>query len=99
MKLHPDKNPVANSFDRYQQIVTAYEVLRDPERREWYDLTGRIGTHILIQMEDPLPSRHPELKTESRANWMTYSSLILKEKGRQAGTINRGMNSGSTLMS
>ena len=41
LKYHPDRNsedPKAN--DKYSKVVNAYELLKDPQRRRMYDMTG-----------------------------------------------------------
>lgn len=43
-KHHPDVNPGDGSAQRkFQEIAAAYEVLKDPERRRWFDRTGDVG--------------------------------------------------------
>lgn len=52
-KFHPDVNPGdAGAHRRFQEIAAAYEILKDPKRRERYDRFGDTG-------EPPLPDAGP----------------------------------------
>src|SRR3974377_1565588 len=52
-KYHPDVNPGdASAKKKFQEIASAYEVLKDAKRRKHYDLTGDTG-------EPPEPGAWP----------------------------------------
>lgn len=46
LKFHPDKNPGDKSAEnQFKEISEAYEVLRDPQKKQMYDQFGHAGTH------------------------------------------------------
>lgn len=49
-KLHPDI-PETGDAERYRHIKNAYEVLSDPEKRQYYDRNGRPPLEVDIDQE------------------------------------------------
>lgn len=43
LKLHPDMQPETNSDEEFKELVEAYEVLKDPQRRAEYDELKKYG--------------------------------------------------------
>lgn len=43
LKLHPDMQPENSSDDEFKELVEAYEVLKDPQRRAEYDELKKYG--------------------------------------------------------
>eukprot|EP00929_Paragymnodinium_shiwhaense_P091839 TRINITY_DN51730_c0_g1_i1.p1 TRINITY_DN51730_c0_g1~~TRINITY_DN51730_c0_g1_i1.p1 ORF type:complete len:321 (+),score=73.88 TRINITY_DN51730_c0_g1_i1:72-1034(+) len=40
LALHPDKCPLSGADEAFKRVATAFDVLRDPQRRSQYDLLG-----------------------------------------------------------
>lgn len=39
--VHPDRNPDKNANEKFQKLGRIYETLSDPDKRGYYDETGR----------------------------------------------------------
>jgi curved DNA-binding protein len=53
LKLHPDVNPEQGVGDKFKEIVEAYEVLKDPERRAEYDELRKYGGNSPHDFQPP----------------------------------------------
>lgn len=48
-KYHPDKNKEPEAAEYYAQIVNAYEILSDEQKREQYDRYGTVNPNQNMQ--------------------------------------------------
>jgi hypothetical protein len=66
-KYHPDTSGVAGGAERMKQLSAAYQVLRDPARRQAYDVELGVGSEAA-----PLPGRWPAPAGRAApAAWLT----------------------------
>ena len=80
MKYHPDKNPGDHTAEeKFKEAAEAYEVLKDPEKRQIYNqyghegLKGR-GFNGFHGFDDIASSRSEERRVgkECRSRWSPY---------------------------
>jgi len=53
LKLHPDMKPEQDSDDGFKELVEAYEVLKDPQRRAEYDDLRKYGNTSKNDFQSP----------------------------------------------
>ena len=77
LQYHPDRNPDDIDADRrFQEIVTAYEVLQDPEQRRKYD---RMGPFYKPNGQPPTPEEMSEILNDA------LGGIFRRKKGGEQG--------------
>jgi len=74
LQYHPDKNKEDNAAFKFIEITEAYEVLRDPEKRQQYDFIYKeyFGSE---KMTVPEPDKYGD----KREQWRQYGKSKAKE--------------------
>lgn len=69
MQHHPDRNPEGKETERFLEIRGAYEILKDPDLREEYDiyLVEEVGIFEYMPGYEPVPEPAPEFSGPERS--------------------------------
>lgn len=74
---HPDRNTGdAEAAEKFKEIAAAYEILSDPQEREWYD---EHGDDELEEEEEEKPGEENEGKPEIVPSMDLYEKWCLTE--------------------
>lgn len=75
---HPDRNNEKNAEEKFRQIVQAYEVLSDPEKKQNYDKYGDENHHHIkespINFDDLLSAFNKHFEFSSQNNHHKFFS-------------------------
>ena len=77
---HPDKNKASDASEKFNNVVEAYEVLIDPERRTQFDLwlaQQEMNKPVLVETEAQQTYR--DWQKESRKKSKTYADTSIGE--------------------
>ncbi len=74
---HPDRNPEGDSHEQITQINAAYEVLRDPSQRQFYDRT--LGRRV------PVGAGSADYATQQTSRQQRESAAQKQYRQRQTG--------------
>jgi DnaJ-class molecular chaperone len=80
LKYHPDRNP--NGQDRFSQISSAYAVLNDPIKREFYDRYGEaeLKKFCADELADELRNRKEKEAGEKKKKRKEFEKKLMEEQ-------------------
>lgn len=104
LHYHPDKYKNADANDKFQQIVHAYEILSNPEKRNYYDKYGRepnpfgegherdpdLFTDIFNNFEDIFSENEDFFGSRSARNVLNSPELIFNMEEFIENVLNPG---------
>ena len=76
---HPDKE--GGSEEKMKEIVQAYETLSDPDKRAYYDSTGKIQTHSREEMLNEMMTEMFMQALSDVGEFYKFQDIIKKAKG------------------
>ena len=79
LKYHPDKNKDLNASQKFLEITEAYEILKDPIKRNEYDKLLKHQIEISNQFKDWQNKAKEKAETYSKMNSEEFNDKILDE--------------------
>ncbi len=77
-KYHPDKDSSAEAAERFNQLVEAFDILSDKEKRRTYDKMLNTETG-LVTMPQQKEKEYKEWKKEAKKKSKTYRDTTLED--------------------
>jgi DnaJ-class molecular chaperone len=74
-RYHPDRNPSDSAHDRFVEIVSAYDVLGDPQRRALYDEFGLVALDDSFDPEAERARRAASRQSAGRRRGRTFDDV------------------------